>query len=82
MEQTRVKAGHIELVQGSKYTKNVKPMLWICARDKRRSNILKRVFFPLGNSCFCRVLYNILLCSLPIFKPREPYTRKFEGFSQ
>ena len=26
MEQTRVKAGHIELVQGSKYTKNVKLM--------------------------------------------------------
>ena len=45
MEQTRVKAGHIELVQGSKYTKHVKLMLLICARDKRRSNISKRIFF-------------------------------------
>ena len=31
MEQTRVKAGHIDLVQGSKYTKNMKLMLWICS---------------------------------------------------
>ncbi|XP_068741645.1 uncharacterized protein [Montipora capricornis] len=53
MEQTRVTAGHIELVQGSKYTTNVKLMLWMCARDKRRSNMLKSIFFPLGNSCFC-----------------------------
>ena len=45
MEQTRVKAGHIELVLGSKYTKNVKLMLWICARDKRRLNISKSIFF-------------------------------------
>ena len=51
MEQTRVKAGHIELVQGSKYTKHVKLMLLICARDKRRSNISKRIFLSLG-SCF------------------------------
>ena len=29
MEQTRVKADHIELLQGSKYTKNVKLMLYI-----------------------------------------------------
>ena len=56
MEQTRVKAGHIELVQGSKYTKHVKLMLLICARDKRRSNIPKRIFFPLGDSCFGGVL--------------------------
>ena len=56
MEQTRVKAGHIELVQGSKFTKNVKLMLWICARNKRRSNISKSTFSPLGNLCFCRVL--------------------------
>lgn len=44
MGQTRVKAGHIELVQGSKYTKNVKRMRWICARDKRRSNRSKSIF--------------------------------------
>ena len=44
MGQTRVKAGHIELVQGSKYTKNVKRMRWICARDKRRSNRTKSIF--------------------------------------
>ena len=53
MGQTRVKAGHIELVQGSKYTKKVKRMRWICARDKRRSNRSKSIFFPLGHSCFC-----------------------------
>ena len=70
MEQTRVKAGHIELVQGLKYTKNVKPILWICARDKRRLNISKSIFSS-GNSCFCRALQNILLCSLSIFKPRK-----------
>ena len=52
MEQTRVKASHIELLQGSKHTKNVKLMLWICAQDKRRSNISKSIFFPLRNSCF------------------------------
>ena len=52
MEQTRVKAGHIELVRGSKYTKHMKLMLLICARDKRWSNISKRIFFPLGDSCF------------------------------
>ena len=66
--QTRVKAGHIELVQGSKYTKNVKRMLWICARDKRRSNRSKSVFFPLGHSCFCKVL--LLLCSY-LFSSQE-----------
>ena len=44
MEQTRVKAGHVELVQGSKYIKNVKRMRWICARDKRRSNRSKSIF--------------------------------------
>ena len=44
MVQTRVKAGHIELVQGSNYRKNVKRMRWICARDKRRSNRSKSIF--------------------------------------
>ena len=44
MGQTRVKAGHIELVQGSIYTKNVKRMRWICALDKRRSNRSKSIF--------------------------------------
>ena len=50
MGQTRVKAGHIELVQGSKYTKNVKLMPWICARDKRRYAIkqIEEHFFPSG----------------------------------
>ena len=61
MGQTRVKAGHIELVQGSKYTKNVKRMRWICARDKRRSNRSKSIFslwvirvsfFEVPLSCF------------------------------
>ena len=44
MEQTRVKAGHIELVQGSKIYQNVKLMLWIYARNKRRSNLFKSIF--------------------------------------
>ena len=44
MGQTRVKAGHIELAQGSIYTKNVKRMRWICALDKRRSNRSKSIF--------------------------------------
>ena len=69
MGQTRVKAGHIELVQGSKYTKNVKRMRWICARDKRRSNRSKSIFSLWVIRVFCRVL--LLLCSLPIFKPRK-----------
>ena len=46
MKQTREEAGHIELVQGSKYTKHVKLMLLICARDKRLSNISERIFPP------------------------------------
>ena len=45
MEQTGVKASHIELVQSSKYTKNVKLMLWICARDKKRSNSSRIIIF-------------------------------------
>ena len=52
MGQTRVKAGHIELVQGSKYTKNVKQMVWIGARDKKRSNRSKSIFFPSGSFVF------------------------------
>ena len=47
MEQTRVKADHIELVQGSKYPKNVKLMLWIymCTRQKTIKYIEEPFFF-------------------------------------
>ena len=55
MGQTRVKAGHIELVQGSKYTKNVKQMRWICARDKRAVGTELSWYWPskrtIDNTC-------------------------------
>ena len=69
MEQTRVKAGHIELVQGSKYTKRVKLMLLICARDKRRSNISKRIFFFLWVIRVLAEPYTFLF--IAYFKPRK-----------
>ena len=62
MGQTRVKADHIELVQGSKYTKNVKRMLWICARDKRRSNRSKSIFPLWVTRVFAKFYYFCVHC--------------------
>ena len=70
MEQTRVKAGYIELVQGSKYTKIVKLMLWICARDKRRSNLSKRIFFLWVIRVFAE-FYKTYFCLNCLFSSQE-----------
>ena len=71
MKQTRVKAGHIELVQGSKYTKQVKLMLLICARDKRRSNISKRIFFSLWVIRVLAEFYKTYFCVHCLFSSQE-----------
>ena len=55
MGQTRVKAGHIELVQGSKYTKNVK-------QDKRRSNRSKSIFSLWVIRVFAELYYFCVHC--------------------
>ena len=54
MKQTRVKAGHIELVQGSKYTKHVKLMLLINYVHKTKDDQIYRsaFFFSSGGFVF------------------------------
>ena len=70
MEQTRVKAGRIELVQGSKYTKNVKLMLWICARDRRASEYIEEYFFPWVIRVFAD-FYKTYFCVHCLFSSQE-----------
>ena len=52
MGQTRVKAGHIELVQGSKYTKNMWNGCSGYVHETKDDQIDRRAFFPSGSFVF------------------------------